>query len=140
MSNTTTTFATSLALWESPRQWAALALSLVTATIIFFRRVFVLEKVTVLPKRFHLLPFSISLLSGVVFWVSVNAVTSSALVQLLFGILSTTLSWIVLVFLVNERLAYPSRQQCLALVFYALTEVSFLVQVRLVIQDRKGDL
>lgn len=122
----------------SSHQWIALALTVVTTSAIFARRVLVLQKYCAPPKPYHYITYAISILSGLVFWTSLNMLSMSVVVQLLFGVTSTTLSWVVLVLLVNERLKFPSRQQWMSLVFYVLTEASFLIQVRLLFNERNA--
>lgn len=126
-----------MTLLESPRQGAAVGLALVTSTIVFFRRLFVLERFRWPPTRLQCLAYGVSLMSGLLFWSTLNAVQQDdATIQMAFGMLSTTLSWLVLVLLVNDPgFHVPSWQQWASLGFYVLTEVSILVQLRLVIRE-----
>jgi hypothetical protein len=122
-------------LLSDPKQWGALGLTVVTSTIIFFRRILVLDKYKCPLRRVHFAAYGVSLVSGLLFWASLNAITSSISEQFLFGITSTTLAWLVYVLMVNERLMYPSRQQWVSLLFHIITEGSLLFQVRLVLGD-----
>ena len=112
--------------------WAALGFSLLTSTIVFVRRLLVFNKwgrrsIT------QAASYPLSLLSGATFWVSVRAVRGTAALQFAAGAVSTTLSWCVMVLLVNDTPRIPTRQQWLSLVFYLLTELSILLQVRLIL-------
>ena len=69
------------------------------------------------------------------FWASLNSVYRRLWEQLALGITSTSLSWVVLVVIVNEDLCYPTRQQWYSLVFYLVTELSITLQVRFVLSD-----
>lgn len=118
---------------SSVNQWGAFGLSVFTSSIIFLRRLFVLNKFRrPIPIVFYLAYF-LSLVSGVSFWATLNAVEQQVWEQLTLGITSTTLSWLVLVLIVNEDLCFPTRQQRWSLVFYLLTELSITMQVRLIL-------
>jgi hypothetical protein len=124
-----------MSLLESPRQWGALGLSLVTSSVIFARRVLVLKKFTWPLKVYHYATYVISITSGVVFWATLNALRHTIAIQLVLGVTSTVLAWVVFVLLVNESLQYPSRQQWVSLAFHIITEATLLFQVRLVLTD-----
>ena len=125
-----------MSLLTSPRQWGAIGLTLMTSSMIFARRVLVLEKFTWHPKVYHYATYAISLTSGILFWATLNSLRASVLLQLMFGITSTLLAWVGYVLLVNERLMFPSTQQWMSLAFYVITEATLAFQVRLVIGDR----
>ena len=127
-------------LLSSPSQWGALGLSLLTYSVIFVRRVLVLERFMWPLQFYHYATYSINITSGILFWATLNALSSPIPVQLVLGATSTILSWVVLVLLVNECLMYPSRQQMASLLFYIITEATILFQVRLVLQDRRDDI
>lgn len=127
-------------LLESPTQWGALGLTLITSTILFLRRTLVLEKFVWKFRAYHYVTWGISLASGILFWATLNALQSTIWLQLMFGVTSTTLSWLVYVLLTNEDLMYPSRQQWISLGFYVITEAMLLLQVRLVLESRQDDL
>ena len=125
-----------MSLLARPAQWGALGLTLLTSTIIFARRVLVLNRLACPPRGLQPVAYGVSLVSGLLFWATLNATKGDEVgVQLLLGLQSTTLAWLVLVLLVNERLRFPTRQQWLGLVFYLVTETSILFQVRLVWND-----
>ena len=124
-------------LFQSPNQWGALGLTLVTSSIVFLRRTLVLEKFVWKFKLYHYVTWGISLASGILFWATLNALNSTLWLQLMFGVTSTTLSWVVYVLLTNEDLIFPSQQQWISLGFYAITEAMLLIQVRLVLEDRR---
>lgn len=119
-------------------QFGALALSLVTSTIVFLRRLFVLNRVRWPLPTVHTFTFTVSLLSGVNFWITLNSIDRSLFEQLWFQTLSTMTSWLVVVLIINERAMYPTRQQWLSLVFYMLTELSIAGQLRLVVRGGGG--
>ena len=85
-----------------------------------------------IPHVFYV-AYGLSLVSGVSFWATLNAVQQELWEQLTLGITSTTLSWVVLILIVNEDLCYPTRQQYWSLLFYLLTELSITMQVRLIV-------
>ena len=113
-------------------QWGALGTALLTATVVFVRRVLVFDKWGSLAPA-QVGSYALSLLSGATFWVSVNAVRGAAALQFAAGCVSTSLGWSVMVLLVNGTLRLPTRQQWLSLVFYLLTELAVLLQVRLLL-------
>ena len=120
-------------LLSSANQWGAFLLSLITASIIFLRRIFVMNRFRrPIPHVFYV-AYGLSLVSGVSFWATLNAVQQELWEQLTLGITSTTLSWVVLILIVNEDLCYPTRQQYWSLLFYLLTELSITMQVRLIV-------
>jgi hypothetical protein len=119
--------------YTTPNQVASLGLTALTSTIIFVRRVLVLEKTSPFPRTYHFASYCISLTSGLLFWATLNALKRDVLLQLSLGILSTTLSWLVYVLLSNERLMFPSRSQLVSLFFHVVTELSLLFQVRLIV-------
>lgn len=121
-------------LFASERQIVPLLLGLLNSTIIFVRKVLVLERYTRPVQAYQIVAYLLSVGSGITFWATINAVAASVLWQLCLGICSTTLSWCVLVLLVNADFAYPSRMQWTSLVFYTLTEVSIVLQIRLILQ------
>lgn len=118
---------------QSPNQVGALGITLVTSTVMFMRRVLVLNAFVWPPTPVQYVTWGISLCSGLLFWVTLNSLRSSLEVQLSTGILSTVLAWITYVLLVNERLRYPTRQQQVSLFFHIITEALVLLQVRLVV-------
>lgn len=120
---------------SEPRQYGALILTEVSSTVIFFRRVLLLNKFTWPPTRSQIAVYGISLLSGCLFWMSLNAVNEPIWLQVTSGGYSTLLAWLVYVVLVNERLMFPTMQQWISLAFYVVTEVCLLFQVRLVLSD-----
>ena len=122
-----------MAILEQPSQAAALALSLFTSSLIFIRSTLVLNKYICPPKRFHILAYVFALMSGLMFWVTVNAVNEPIEIQLLSGFTASTLTWVVYVLLVNEKLTYPSKQQLVSWLFHIITEASILLQVRLIL-------
>lgn len=124
-------------LLTSSAQWGAIGLSFATSSVIFMRRVLVLKKFTWPLRAYHYVGYSISLASGILFWATLNALTSPVPIQLGLGVTSTTLAWVVFVLLANERLMYPNRQQWVSLVFHVITEALLLFQVRIVLQDRE---
>lgn len=117
----------------SAAQLGAVALTLVTSTLIFARRVLVLNAFVWPPRPMQYATWVLSLFSGLMFWVSLNALRASVQVQIATGILSTVLAWITYVLLVNDALRFPTRQQRVSLLFHVVTEVLVLVQVRLVV-------
>ena len=124
----------SCSLW-SPNQQGALGITLVTSTVMFMRRVLVLNALAWPPPPVQYVIWVISLCSGLLFWVTLNSLRSSLGLQLSTGILATILAWITYVLLINERLQYPSRQQQVSLLFHVLTEALILIQVRLVVMS-----
>ena len=119
-------------LLQSAEQWWALALSFVTSTIIFARRVLVLNKYDRILTRTGIVTWGISLASGLLFWTTLNALRSDIFVQLATGVLSTILAWLTYVLLINDSLRYPTPQQWVSLLFHISTEALILLQVRLV--------
>ena len=119
----------------SPSQVGALILTFVTSTLVFARRVLVLNRFAWPPTSLQWTCYGITLSSGALFWVTLNNLTKDVVQQFVFGLVSTVLGWCVLTLLVNKRVKYPSRQQRMSLFFYALTEASILLQVRLVLMD-----
>ena len=116
-------------------QWGAILLSLFTASIIFLKRIFVMNRFRrPVPNVFYM-GYGLSLVSGLSFWATLNSVYQELWEQLIFGLISTTLSWVVLVLIVNEDLCFPTRQQWYSFVFYFITELSITLQVRLVLRD-----
>lgn len=118
----------------SAEQLGAVALTLLTSTLIFARRVLVLNAFVWPPRPMQYATWALSLFSGLMFWVSLNALRASVQVQIATGILSTVLAWITYVLLVNDALRYPTRQQRVSLLFHVITEALVLVQVRLVVR------
>ena len=118
---------------QTPRQLGSLGITFVTSTVMFMRRVLVLNSFVWPPPLVQYVTWVISLCSGVLFWVTLNSLRSPIQVQLTTGILSTVLAWITYVLLVNKRLRYPTRQQRLSLFFHVVTVALILLQVRLVI-------
>lgn len=117
----------------SNNQLGALGITFITSTLMFMRRILVLNAFVWPPKPVQYVTWGISVCSGLLFWVTLNSLRSSVGVQLATGILSTILAWITYVLLVNERLEYPTRQQRVSLVFHIVTEALVLLQVRLVV-------
>lgn len=122
-------------LLQSLEQWWALALSFFTSTVIFARRVLVLNKYNKVVTRTGLVTWCISLTSGLLFWTTLNALRADIVIQLLTGILSTTLAWLTYVLLINDSLRYPTPQQWISLFFHIFTEALILLQVRLVLDS-----
>jgi len=120
---------------RSPNQMGALGITLVTSTVMFMRRVLVLNAFVWPPPLVQYVTWGISVCSGLLFWVTLNSLRSSLEVQLSTGILSTILAWITYVLLVNQRLQYPSLQQQISLLFHVMTEALVLLQVRLVVMS-----
>lgn len=120
---------------SQPRQYGALLLSIVSSLIIYARRILVLNKFVLPPTPVQGVGAIISILSGMMFWLSLNAVDRELWLQLLSGGWSTVLAWVVYTMLVNERLRLPTTQQWISLAFYAVTEVCLLFQVRLVLSN-----
>lgn len=118
---------------QAPEQWGALALSFVTSTVIFLRKMLVLNRYAKTQSSYAFVAWFLSLVSGILFWITINSLQSLVTIQIATGVLSTTLAWVVLVLLVNESLQYPTRQQWVSLAFYALTEGVTLIQVRLIV-------
>jgi hypothetical protein len=116
-------------------QWVAVLLSLFTASVIFLRRIFVLNRFRRAVPRVFGAAYLLSLVSGLCFWASLNSVYRTMWEQLALGVASTGLSWVVLVVIVNEDLCYPTRQQWYSLLFYLVTELSITLQVRFVLSD-----
>lgn len=117
----------------SPNQLGALGITLVTSTVMFMRRVLVLNSFVWPPTLVQYVTWGISVCSGLLFWVTLNSLRSPLAVQLATGLLSTILAWITYVLLVNRRLRYPTRQQRISLLFHVITEALVLLQVRLVV-------
>ena len=122
-------------LLQSVEQWWALVLSFFTSTIIFARRVLVLNKYDRILTRMGGVAWGISIASGLLFWTTLNALRADIVIQLTTGVLSTTLAWLTYVLLINESLRYPTLQQWISLVFHVFTEALILLQVRLVIDS-----
>lgn len=120
---------------RSPNQLGALGITLVTSTVMFMRRVLVLNAFVWPPPTVQYVTWGISVCSGLLFWVTLNSLRSPLEVQLASGILSTILAWITYVLLVNQRLQYPSRQQQVSLFFHVITEALILLQVRMVVMS-----
>ena len=120
---------------QTPEQLSALGISFATSTIMFMRRVLVLNAFVWPPTPVQYVTWMISICSGLLFWVTLNSLRSSLGVQLATGILSTVLAWITYVLLVNRCLRYPTRQQRISLVFHVVTEALVLLQVRLVVES-----
>ena len=116
-------------------QWIALLISFLSSSVIFIRRCLVLNKWEHICTPMNGVVWFISITSGVLFWVTLNALRSPIIIQIVTGVLSTILAWLVYVLLVNERLMYPSKQQWMSLLFHVLTEALVLLQVRLVIDN-----
>lgn len=114
-------------------QWAALGLGQFTSAVMFVRRILAMNRFRWPPTRVHLISYIVSVFSGLMFWTTLNALTMPLGTQLLFGATYTTLSWLVVCLVVNERLQYPTVQQWVSLVFYLITETSILLQVRFII-------
>ena len=117
-----------------PWQWVALALTLVTGGVVLTRRVLLLNRAVWPPTPAHWASLALTLLAWVLFWASLNAVRAAVALQLLAGAFSTLFIWVTYVFLVNERIGYPTRQQLLSLGFYVLTEVLIQLQLRVVLR------
>lgn len=115
----------------TPVQWGALALSCVMSSAIYARRVLVLNRFRFPPLPIHVLAYTISLLAGVMWWVTLNSLHHAVWLQIVSGVSTSVLAWLVLVLLVNESLAFPTRQQWRSLVVYILTDSVFLAQLRL---------
>ena len=115
------------------RQWGALGASLLTSLVVFARRVLVLNAWAWPPPPTHVGALALSLLSGTLFWASLNSVRGTVELQFASGMASTLLSWAVLVLLVNRDLRLPTRQQLASAGFYAITEASILLQARLLL-------
>ena len=119
-------------LLQSVEQWWALVLSFFTSTIIFARRILVLNKYDRILSRTGVVTWGISLTSGLLFWTTLNALRADIVLQLATGVLSTTLAWLTYVLLINDSLRYPTMQQWISLFFHIFTEALILLQVRLV--------
>ena len=89
------------------------------------------------PPPTHIAALALSLLSGTLFWASLNSVRGTLEIQFASGMSSTLLS-AVLVLLVNRDLRLPTRQQLASAGFYAITEASILVQARLLLGVRRS--
>ena len=77
---------------RSSNQLGALGITLVTSTIMFMRRVLVLNAFVWPPPPVQYVTWGISVCSGLLFWVTLNSLRSSLEVQLATGILSTILA------------------------------------------------
>ena len=116
-------------------QWWALILSFVSSSIIFIRRVLVLNRCQRILSRTGLVTWAISLASGLLFWVTLNSLRVNIAVQIVTGVLSTTLGWLTYVLLINESLRYPTTQQWVSLAFHVVTEALVLLQVRIILDS-----
>ena len=119
----------------SLNQLGAVGISFVTSTVMFMRRVLVLNAFVWPPTLVQYVTWAISICSGLLFWVALTSLRSSLEIQLSTGSLSTILAGITYVLLVNRRLRYPTRQQRVSLAFHVVTEALVLLQVRLVIES-----
>lgn len=115
------------------RQWAALGLGQFTSAVMFARRILAMNRFRWPPTHVHLVAYIVSVFTGLMFWTTLNALTLALAEQMLFGATYTTLSWLVVCLVVNERLQFPTRQQWLSYVFYLITETSILLQVRFIV-------
>ena len=110
--------------------------ALVNSLLIFTRRIFVINKYKFPIKSTHLVSVFLTFMSGVTFWVSVNSIKSNIGIQITSGTISTILSWSSMIYLVNdEKVQLPSKQQLVSLLFYILTELSVLIQARIVVGE-----
>ena len=118
---------------DSPRQWSALGLGVVTSTAVFLRRLTLLNKFVWPPTRTHLFAYAVTLMAGFLFWATLNTIERTLGQQLLYSLTTTVLGWAPLVVIVNGQLQYPTRQQLLSLLFFVVTETTVAVQLRLVL-------
>lgn len=118
------------------RQAYALNVSLLTALIIFLRRLFVLERFQCSRSLVTAAALFAQLQAGVLFWVSLQSVQGNVGMQIASGVAATCLSWAAMTLLVRGSFSLPSRQQFVSLGFYVLTELSILGQVQLVLGER----
>ena len=116
-------------------QLGALGITFVTSTVMFMRRILVLNAFAWPPTPVQYVTWGISICSGLLFWVTLNSLRSSLSIQLATGTMSTILAWITYVLLVNKCLRYPTRQQKVSVVFHIVTEALVLLQVRLVVMS-----
>lgn len=114
----------------------ALGVSLLTALIIFLRRLFVLERFECRGSFVTAAAVAAQLQSAVLFWVSLQSVQGNVGMQISSGLAATSLSWAAMTLLVRGSFTLPSRQQFVSLGFYVLTELSILGQVQLVLGER----
>ena len=117
------------------RLWVALGLSQLTALVIFGKRILVLNRWKMPPSQLQISALLVSLLSGALYWVSLNSVNSQIWIQVPIGIWSTVMSWAVYVVLVNDDFYLPSKQQLASLVFYLITETLIILQTRLLFSE-----
>ena len=99
--------------------------------MVFGRQLFALNYASRHPTRLQVSAFGISVLSGTLYWISLNTVRGGLALQLSSTLLASTTSWSVLVLLVNQTLQLPTRQQWMSLGFYLFTDLSYLTQMRL---------
>tara|TARA_A100001015_G_scaffold200270_1_gene223623 strand:+ start:897 stop:1274 length:378 start_codon:yes stop_codon:yes gene_type:complete len=110
--------------------------ALINSLLIFVRRIFVINRYKFPVKVTHIASVFLMFMSGLTFWVSVNSIKNNIWTQITSGTISTILSWSSMIYLVNdEKIQLPSRQQIISLVFYILTELSVLIQARVVIGE-----
>ena len=112
--------------------------ALANSLLIFTRRIFVINKYKFPVKGTHLVSIFLTFMSGLTFWVSVNSIKSNIGIQITSGTISTILSWSSMIYLVNdEKVQLPSKQQLVSLIFYILTELSVLLQARIVVSETR---
>lgn len=111
---------------------AALLLSLGASLIILLRSILVLNLWP--PSALQLVTgVAISFASGTLFWVSIAAVKRPLLMQVTASAVGTGLHWTRLTLVVNDSLRLPTRQQWTSLAFYLVTDLSFMLQARLLL-------
>ena len=108
--------------------------AIINSSLIFIRRVFVINKFRFPLISTQIVSIFLTLMSGVTFWISINSLRGNIWLQVISGFISTILSWSSMIYLVNdEYVQLPTRQQLVSLLFYILTDLSVLMQARIVI-------
>ena len=120
-------------LLEDPKQWAAVGISLVTSTIVFLRRVLMLNQFKRKVASLDAVAYMLQLESGVLFWITLHAIQDELYLQILAGGSTTFVSWCSFILLINRNFCLPTRQQWASLFFFLCTELAVSMQARLIL-------
>lgn len=117
---------------SDPRQIGAVALALLTSGLHFFRYLLLLNRLSKWRELNALYALSVSLVSGLLLWASLNSLASPYVQQFAISGLGAVLRWLGITLAINGIFRFPTRQQWAALSCQASTELLLVAQVRLV--------
>ena len=123
--------------WE--RRTNALLLNVSVAVLSWIRQHYMLNKRIFPLRSFSRQSFLMLLVSGITWWISIDAIDSNAALQVCAGLIATVFTWFAKCIIVNERYFPITPVQYAALPFQFFTEVLRQMQIWLLVDAASRD-